>query len=157
MRIPIIFGGGVLLLTATAAFTQVGPAIGTGRGQGPMMSRMDVNGDGFVSAAEHRQWAGKVFATMDVNKDGKLSREEYLAVHMGPGPRRGGNPAQMQAMREQADARKVEQFSAMDTDRNGFVARAEFLARSERDFTAKDTDKDGKLSANEFRAWRAPW
>lgn len=152
MKITILLGA--LLLTPNASSAQ--PRMGWGPGHGAMMSQIDLNGDGIVTAAEHRRWAEKVFATMDANKDGKLSREEYLAAHMGPGPHGGGNQAHMQAMRQQADARKAERFTSIDTDRNGVATRAEFLAHAERSFAEKDVNKDGKLSASEFRSWRAP-
>jgi Ca2+-binding EF-hand superfamily protein len=156
MKITILLAGGALLLTANVSSAQPGPGMGGGRGHGAMISKIDLNGDGMVSAAEHRQWADKVFATMNANGDGKVSREEYLAVHMGRGPGPGANQAQVEAMRQQADARKVERFSAMDTDRDGFATRSEFLAHAERNFAAQDTNKDGKLSASEFRTWRGP-
>lgn len=157
MKITILLAGGALLLSANASLAQPRPGMGPGSGHGAMMSKIDVNGDDIVSAAEHRQWAEKVFATMDANKDGKLSREEYLAVHMGPGPRGGGNQAHMQAMRQQADAHKAVQFTSMDTDKNGVATRGEFLSHADRAFAAKDANKDGKLSASEFRTWRSPW
>lgn len=157
MKITILLAGGALLLSANASLAQPRPGMGPGSGHGAMMSKIDANGDDIVSAAEHRQRAEKVFATMDANKDGKLSREEYLAVHMGPGPRGGGNQAHMQAMRQQADAHKAVQFTSMDTDKNGVATRGEFLSHADRAFAAKDANKDGKLSASEFRTWRSPW
>jgi Ca2+-binding EF-hand superfamily protein len=154
MKITIWLAGGVILLTANMSSAQPGPGMGGRQGHSAMMSNIDLNGDGVVSAAEQRQWAEKVFATMDANDDETLSREEYLAVHMGRGPGAGGNEARMQAMRQQADARKAERFSAMDVDKNGFATRSEFLADADRNFAAKDTNNDGKLSASEFRSWR---
>lgn len=154
MKTAILLTAGVLVFASSNAVAQPGPAVG---GLAPMMSKMDVNGDGFVSDVEHREWAAKTFATMDTNKDGKLSREEYLSVHMGPGPRGAGNDAQMQARRQQADARKAKQFSAMDTDKDGFATRTEFLANADRNFAAKDVNKDGKLSASEIRTGRESW
>jgi len=155
MKITIRLAASALLITASPALAQGSPPASGSRGQGAMMmmmmSRIDLNSDGFISAVEHRQWSEKVFTTMDGNKDGKLSRDEFLTTHMGPGPRGGGNEARMQAMRQQADARKTEEFSAMSKNDKGLVSRAQFLTHSERKFVSGDTNKDGKLSATEFR------
>lgn len=76
MKITIWLAGGVVLLTANMSSAQPSPGTGGRQGHSAMMSNIDLNGDGVVSAAEHRQWAEKVFATMDANDDETLSREE---------------------------------------------------------------------------------
>jgi hypothetical protein len=87
-----------------------------------------------------------VFAAMDANSDARLTLEEFKAVRMGP--QRGLNP-QREAMMQQ---RKVARFAPMDTNRDGFVDRAEFLAaHGERMFTAMDRDGDGRVTPLEFR------
>jgi hypothetical protein len=151
-KLVSLAAAGVLGVAAMAS-AQGGPGMGWGRGPDMMMSAHDADKDGFISAAEHQKWAGDVFAAMDANSDAQLSREEYLAVHMGPGPGPGGNPERMAVMRHQADARKSEEFSKMDSDNDGFVTQAQFLARAESNFSAQDANKDGKISANEFRSW----
>ena len=118
-----------------------------------MMSMQDTDGDGFISKDEHAAWAANVFKTMDTNNDGRLTRSEYMAVHMGPGP--SGSPrSRMGQMRASADARKAERFAKMDTDKDGVASRDQFLASGQADFAAMDTNGDGKVSTAEFRAWR---
>jgi hypothetical protein len=142
-----------LLGVAALAAAQGGPGMGWGREPDGMFSALDFDKDGFISVTEHRKWAGEVFAKMDANKDMLLSREESLAVHMGPGPGPGQNQERMAAMRQKADARKAEEFSKMDSDKNGLVTHEQFLDHADSNFAAQDANKDGKVSANEFRNW----
>lgn len=63
------------------------PAMGMGAGMGRGMSsadrikKMDRNGDGKVSAAEHAAGAQAMFDEADTNKDGNLSKAEKAAHH----------------------------------------------------------------------------
>lgn len=141
------------LLGVASLAAQSGPGMGWGRGPGGMFSALDSDKDGFISVTEHRKWAGEVFAKMDANKDMQLSRNEYLAVHLGRGPGPGQNQERMAAMRQQADARKAEEFSKMDSDRNGLVTHEQFLDHADGNFAAQDANNDSKLSANEYRNW----
>ena len=50
--------------------------------------------------------------------------------------------------------RKKARFGEMDTDKNGKVSQAEFIAGGKARFQAADTDKDGKVTPWEFRAQR---
>jgi len=45
------------------------------------IAKMDTNGDGMLSAAEHDAGAKKMFSEMDTDGNGSLSREEMAAGH----------------------------------------------------------------------------
>jgi Ca2+-binding EF-hand superfamily protein len=95
--------------------------------------------------AEVQKVADSRFAEGDVNNDGFLSREE------------------LQNMTAKATqnvvAQMEQQFTAMDTDKNGQVSLAEFKAAATARVSSNpeaalqrfDANKDGKVSAAEFR------
>lgn len=119
--------------------------------------RLDKNGDGKLDASERRQGKGKRGqrhgrmgghfdpARLDTNNDGRLSRDEVAAAKAG---RDGKN-------------RLLENFDAIDGNRDGHVTRAELRTWHERQrpqreaqmrqrfderFAAADLNGDGKLS-----------
>jgi Ca2+-binding EF-hand superfamily protein len=48
-------------------------------------------------------------------------------------------------------------FQRMDTDKDGFVSNAEFVAQADRNFARCDLDKDGRINTAECRqALRRP-
>ncbi|GAB2888704.1 hypothetical protein GCM10027046_16430 [Uliginosibacterium flavum] len=137
----------------------------------------DANKDGFLTKEEaDKGMPGMAsrFAAIDTNQDGKLTSDEFQAMRgnmrgkgrpqgagpqaassgplqgMGPGSRMGGGSSGMQrtGMRAQGGL-----CINADTDKDGFVSRAEAeklnrpnaLSR----FDALDTNKDGKLSTEE--------
>lgn len=70
-----------------------GFGMGYGMGYGPgMMGQpgrgrsmmMDANDDGVVSAEEAASAADEVFSAMDADDDAALTKDEYMAVRMGP-------------------------------------------------------------------------
>ncbi len=117
-----------------------------GRGRFTMI---DADQDGRVSAEEASSAADQVFTAMDANDDGQLTREEYMAVRMGP---QNGWNADRQAARQEA---KSGRFDTMDTEKDGTVSRAEFMAGAKAHFEAADADHDGTVTPWEFRrrAW----
>ena len=46
-----------------------------------MMTKMDTNHDGMISAAEHADHAKQMFDNADTNHDGMLSKDEVEAAH----------------------------------------------------------------------------
>lgn len=50
--------------------------------------------------------------------------------------------------------RKNERFAAMDPDKTGNVAQAEFIAAGEKRYAEASANKDGKVTPSEFRARR---
>ncbi|HJS33230.1 MAG TPA: hypothetical protein VJ924_14645, partial [Alphaproteobacteria bacterium] len=125
----------------------MGADAGMTPGRGMRMTAVDLNYDGFVSADEAAAWHEQVFLVFDVDEDDALSRDEYLAQHMGRAPGQGPRAA------ERGKAR-VETFDGMDMDRDGKVPLEEFLAWHAERFKSADKDGDGKVSVWEFRATR---
>jgi len=116
---------------------------GPGRGRHMMI---DANDDGYVSAEEAASEADEVFTAMDSDDDGLLTKEEYMAVRMGP--QRGFNPDRQAAMQTRKEAR----FAEMDIDSDGKVSKAEFLDAAKAHHAAADMDKDGKVTPWEHRS-----
>ena len=129
-----------------------GPGSGGMMGQGYMgrMAAIDSNNDGIIGDDEAAAQVESVFAAMDGDDDGELTEDEYMSVRMGPGFGQGRNEERQKAMQE----RKKAHFGEMDTDKNGKVSQAEFIAGGKARFQAADTDKDGKVTPWEFRAQR---
>lgn len=114
----------------------------------------DRDRDGVMSGGEHEGWAQDVFGAMDANGDGRLSREEYMGVRMGPGPKAGGSTQRQAQMQERAEHRKTLRFQVMDSDGDGLVAREQFMAQSRLDFADSDQNDDGTVTVQEFSNWR---
>lgn len=132
--------------------TGFGYGMGTGYGMGMMgqpgrgrSMMMDANDDGVVSAEEAASAADEVFTAMDADDDGALTKDEYMAVRMGP---QLGYNSERQAAMQKA---KEDRFTAMDTDANGSVSKEEFLNAAQAHQAAADTDGDGKVTPWEHR------
>lgn len=126
----------------------MGQGWGPGGGMGPSrMALVDANHDGFVGADEAAAWHESVFAAFDADGDEVVTREEYLAGHMGYGPGTGPRSAQMA---QQKEAR----FKGMDKDGDGKLTLEEFLAYAAERHKTADKDGDGKVTVWEYRAAR---
>lgn len=167
MKRILAFSAVALLLSAAPSLAQpwgFGPGYGDGynmmgfgygqgygRGMMPMQpgrgrfTIVDANEDGVISAEEAASAADEVFTAMDADDDGTLTKDEYLAVRMGP--QYGFNP-ERQAARQQA---KEDRFSTMDDDSDGSVTKEEFVAAAKAFYDAADTDGDGKVTPWEHR------
>ena len=125
-----------LLLAAALAGTMLGGvAIAgqdtpQGRGGG-MMMRADTDGDGKISRAEFTAQSEARFARMDKNGDGFITADEMN----GRGGRSPGG-----------------RLMSADSDQDGKISRAEFMAQSAERFIKLDTNGDGRISGDEMKA-----
>lgn len=130
---------------------------------------MDADGDGKVTLDEMKQAAekrmaehgregglserhaermAKFFEKADANNDGVLTLEEMQAVRKmhddKAGPKRDGKK----------DGKRGDHFSRLDTDGDGKISKAEFLAGADRMFERLDRNNDGKIERGEGRGSR---
>ncbi len=110
-------------------------------------AEIDVNKKGEVTRADFLKYRMKSFEQLDANKDGKLTVEEFLKVVEPPlSPDVPGKPP-IEELRSRARA----EFQNLDTNRDGFVERAEAEALVHAEFNQYDTDRDNKITEPEVR------
>lgn len=136
-----------------------------------MFDQMDANKDGKLDPADRAAHEGQMFDRLDTNKDGAISRAEFGAAHQrGPGGQpdraahgdmtmtRGDVPAGPagQHMRGKHGGGHggmgMMMLKMADTNKDGAVSRAEFLATHAKLFDMMDANKDGKLTKEERQA-----
>jgi Ca2+-binding EF-hand superfamily protein len=89
----------------------------------------------------------RTFEQLDTNKDGKLSIEEFLKVAEAPFSTDGPGVPPLEERKNVARA----EFQNLDTDRDGFVERAEAEALVHSEFNKYDTDRDNRITEPELR------
>lgn len=102
-----------------------------------LLERADRNDDGVLDAAEARAARERLFARLDRNGDGVLEHGEWA---------RPAAPDTASAR----DVRREQRLQALDTDHDGGVSRAEFLAAADARFAAADSNHDGRLGPQEL-------
>lgn len=109
---------------------------------------IDVDKKGEVTRADFLKYRMKSFETLDTNKDNKLSVEEFIKVvepPVTPADAPGLPPLEERRSRARAE------FQNLDTNRDGFVERAEAEALVHAEFNNYDTDRDNKVTEPEVR------
>src|SRR3954468_7435588 len=102
------------------------------------LMRYDSNKDGFVDRKEWGAGQEARFKLLDSNHDDKLTKDELFVGN--------GVPPTDRQLQSQATY-----FRLLDTDKDGTVSKAEFMALAERNFVRCDLDKDGRITVAECR------
>ena len=108
---------------------------------------IDTGKKGEVTRAEFLKYRMKSFDELDVNKDGKLTIEEFIKVAEPPFSADVPNGPTLEERRNRARS----EFQNLDTNRDGFVERAEAEALVHSEFNQYDTDRDNKVTEPEVR------
>jgi Ca2+-binding EF-hand superfamily protein len=110
-------------------------------------AEIDTAKKGEVSRADFLKYRMKTFEQLDANKDDKLSLEEFLKVAEPPYSTDGPNQPSLEDRRARARA----EFQNLDTNRDGFVERAEAEALVHAEFNQYDLDRDNRITEAELR------
>ncbi|MCW5748651.1 MAG: EF-hand domain-containing protein [Alphaproteobacteria bacterium] len=135
--------------------------------QHALFDRLDLNKDGFIDRDESKAARLAVFERLDANKDGKLTADELAQGRRSQGSRRapgdvnsrreGTPPAAAGATSEERRRTRAERLvQRLDSDKDGAISRAEWLAVDEARFARRDADKDGRLAFEEWRFAQGP-
>lgn len=132
LMIGSIAAAGAALIAASALAADEGK--GEGR-WGGHFDRMDVNGDGVVTADEMSEKHAQFIEDADANGDGAVSKDEMKAFR---------------------DAKREEWREKRDPDKNGdgVVDKTEYLNAAQERFDRMDKDGNGVLSEDEQRKRR---
>ena len=110
-------------------------------------TEIDTAKKGEVTREQFLKYRMKTFDQLDTNKDGKLSLEEFIKVAEPPFTVDGPGVPPLEERRNRARA----EFQNLDTNRDGFVERAEAEAIVHAEFNQYDVDRDNKVTEPEIR------
>jgi Ca2+-binding EF-hand superfamily protein len=108
---------------------------------------IDTAKTGEITRQQFLLYRMKSFDALDADKDGKLSLDEFLKVAEPPFSTDVPNGPNLEERRTRAKG----EFQNLDTNRDGFVERAEAEALVHSEFNQYDTDRDNKVTEPEVR------
>ena len=108
---------------------------------------IDTAHKGEITREQFLKYRMRDFEKLDTNHDGKLSLEEFLKVAEPPISADGPGVPPLEERKERARA----EFHNLDTNRDGFVERAEAEALVHAEFNQYETDRDNKITEPELR------
>lgn len=111
-----------------------------------LVSSMDGDADGIVSAREHKGYSRLAHASIDADSDGRIDKREFLTWDPGfawVADRRG-------TAEQFADAKR-DVFGLWDANSDGQISKVEWFAMTKSDFIQADRDQDGR--ANTTDVW----
>ena len=131
----------VALLTTGVALAQPprGREGGRGMSRMPLMTALDVDGDGEISSKEIDEAPGRLRA-LDANKDGRLTMDELRPA----GGREGYGAAGA------GGDEMVNRLMEYDTDKDGKLRSADLPERMRNIVTRADANKDGAVTREEL-------
>jgi Ca2+-binding EF-hand superfamily protein len=138
----------MLALLAVAAASPVAQAADDAGGRlfERLLSRMDKDGDGALSAAEAQAMTERMFEHRDGDDDAVLTRDEFMATRGA-----GRLPADQKAKLEAFRARR---FDEMDKSGDGQVSAEEYFSAAQSRFESADANHDGRVTTDEMAALR---
>jgi len=126
-----------LVLTCGLALAAL-PAAFAGKDAEKHFKKMDANGDGQISRAEHAAAAKQMFTHCDTNQDGVVTAVEMEASTALQGEKPGKH-----------DKSSAEKIQVIDQNGDGKLTAAEHEAGTEKMFAIMDKNGDGSLSKDE--------
>ena len=129
LMIATIAAAGSALIAAGAVAAE---GKGSGQANGRGWERMDVNGDGKITAEEMTEKNARFIAQADADGDGAVTQEEAKAFH---------------------ETRRAEMREKRNPDKNGdgVVDRTEYVTAAQDRFDRQDKNGDGVLSEDEMQ------
>ncbi|HYP17269.1 MAG TPA: hypothetical protein VEQ65_08660 [Opitutus sp.] len=102
-------------------------------------AKMDTNGDGQITRAEHTTGAQRMFAELDADRDGVVTALEMDAK----------KEAKHGDKKDHAEMSAAEKIKTIDQNGDGRLTAAEHAAGSDTMFAKMDANGDGALSKEE--------
>ncbi|HWK63535.1 MAG TPA: EF-hand domain-containing protein [Rhizobiaceae bacterium] len=122
------------------AATAPSPAKAQTRDPSQLLARADLNGDGQITRQEFVSARAQTFTRLDRNGDGFLSTADAPRRFIG---------------RQKAEGRIRDLMQTLDTNRDGWVSREEFVNGPVRLFAVADSDGNDVIDRSELAAFRA--